>query len=164
MKKQGLLFLFLIILLNACQKETPAEHTPEDIPKEIMQKEMLDLVNNYRQKGCNCGSEYFPPTTPVVWNNLLASAAQMHSDDMSKNNFLNHTGSDGKSAAYRISKVGYVWRAYGENIASGYKTANDVMTGWLKSEGHCKNIMNPGFKEMGVATSGNYWTQVFGSR
>ena len=44
------------------------------------------------------------------------------------------------------------------------------MAGWLASPGHCSNIMNPDFTEMGAAyaidkssAAGSYWTQVFGT-
>jgi uncharacterized protein YkwD len=55
-------------------------------------------------------------------------------------------------------------RTYGENISNGYKTEQSVIEGWIKSAGHCRNIMNPNVKEMGVAREGDYWTQVFGTR
>ena len=153
--------LAVTTMFNGCDKDSGYENEP---PKEPNQKKLLELVNNYRQKGCNCGSEYFPSAEPIVWNDLLESAAKIHSDDMNKNNFFSHTGSDGNNAGYRISNVGYNWSTCGENIAKGYKTEDDVIIGWINSEGHCKNIMNPDFKEMGVATSGEYWTQVFGKK
>jgi len=53
---------------------------------------------------------------------------------------------------------------YGENIGMGYKNEKEMVEGWLKSPGHCKNIMNKGYKEMGVAKVGSYWTQTFGAR
>jgi uncharacterized protein YkwD len=83
---------------------------------------------------------------------------------MYTNNYFNHTGLNGSSAGDRIIAAGYAWRSFGENIAKGYSTEQSVMDGWIRSEGHCKNIMNPGFKEMGVARVGTYWTQEFGSR
>jgi uncharacterized protein YkwD len=52
----------------------------------------------------------------------------------------------------------------GENIAFGQESIAEVMAGWFKSEGHCKNLMNPGFKEIGVAQYNNYWVQEFGGR
>jgi uncharacterized protein YkwD len=39
-----------------------------------------------------------------------------------------------------------------------------VVDNWLKSPGHCKNIMNKAFKEVGVGRVGDYWTQNFGAR
>ena len=54
--------------------------------------------------------------------------------------------------------------AYGENIATGYRTEKEVVKGWIASPGHCKNIMSKLYKEMGVARYGNYWTQEFGAQ
>jgi uncharacterized protein YkwD len=50
----------------------------------------------------------------------------------------------------------------GENIAFGYATPEDVMAGWLDSQGHRENIENPAFAAIGVGESGGYWTQNFG--
>jgi uncharacterized protein YkwD len=90
-------------------------------------------------------------------------AAKDHSEDMNKNNFFEHTGSDGSTLQDRINKYHYSWSIIGENIAEGYSSEKDVVEGWIKSTGHCQNIMNGNFKEMGVATSGVYWTQDFGA-
>jgi uncharacterized protein YkwD len=80
---------------------------------------------------------------------------------MNSHNNLDHTGSDGSSAGDRLTTGGYYWTTYAENIAVGYTSEQAVIDGWLKSDGHCKNIMNANVSEMGVATSGAYWTQVF---
>ena len=64
-----------------------------------------------------------------------------------------------KNYCYRL-----YMKAYGENIAKGHPTEKAVIEGWLNSEGHCKNIMSPMFKEMGAARVSTYWTQEFGSR
>lgn len=58
----------------------------------------------------------------------------------------------------------YAWTSYGENVANGYTTEQIVMNAWLGSEDHCKNIMNAGFKDIGVGRDGNYWTEEFGSK
>ena len=59
---------------------------------------------------------------------------------------------------------GYRTYAIGENIAQGQTSIAEVMNGWLHSEGHCRNLMNPAFKEVGVAEIDNYWVQDFGGR
>ena len=71
---------------------------------------------------------------------------------------------DGSNGGVRIERAGYDWATFGENIAMGYRTEKDVVADWLQSPGHCKNIMNRNFKEMGVARVGNYWTQEFGAK
>jgi uncharacterized protein YkwD len=57
---------------------------------------------------------------PLAANAALATAAQAHSNDMANNNFFSHTGSDGSNPGQRISRAGYSWYTYGENIAAGY--------------------------------------------
>jgi uncharacterized protein YkwD len=90
---------------------------------------------------------------------------------MAENNYFDHTGIDGSSPGDRISAAGYNWKTYGENIAAGYSDAKTVMEGWLTSAGHCSNLMNTDFKDVGVGvvdggsdTYGIYWTQNFGAQ
>jgi len=153
-KTKFFFIIFTLVLFTTCTKYELAPVNPD---KQLL----LDLVNDYRTSGCNCGSEYYPPVNTVKWNDTLEIAAQNHSNYMNKNNNLDHSGSDGSSAGDRINSAGYSWSTYGENIAVGYSTEKAVVEGWIKSTGHCKNIMNENFLEMGVATSGAYWTQVF---
>lgn len=124
-------------------------------------EKILELVNSYRQNGCNCGSDYFPAVAPVIWNDTLESAAQIHSEDMDNNDFFAHRGSNRSNAGQRLLDLGYDWMFYGENIGKGYNSEKDVVAAWIRSKIHCKNIMNPNFKEIGVASSGIYWTMVF---
>ena len=126
------------------------------VPENPNKQELLDLVNKARTSGCYLDN--------LVWNNKLEQAAQNHSDDMNENDFFSHTGSNGSSFMDRIFATGYDCNSCGENIAKGYVTEKAVINAWLKSEGYCKNIMNANFTEMGVATSGSYWTQVLGGK
>lgn len=138
--------------------------TVSDAPATPEQQKLLDLVNEARAKGHKCGNTFYPAVPAVTWNNQLEQAAQKHSDYMNGTDNLSHTGEGGTNAGQRISAEGYNWTTYGENIAEGYPTEEEVIMAWLSSEGHCKNIMSADFKEMGVATSGKYWTQVFGAK
>jgi uncharacterized protein YkwD len=83
---------------------------------------------------------------------------------MFENKYFSHVGSDGSNSSERIISTGYNCKWYGENIAQGYPSEKEVVAGWLSSPGHCANIMNKNFKEMGVARASDYWTQDFGSR
>lgn len=137
--------------------------TPTPTPTPTPAPSILSLINNARATARYCGSTYFPAAPALAWNSKLEAAALAHSQDMAKNNFFSHTGSDGSSAGTRITRAGYVWWTYGENIAAGYSTESAVMNGWLNSPGHCANIMNVKFKDVGVAsatggTYGIYWT------
>ena len=134
------------------------ENTPQD---KISKAKMLKLVNEVRKNGYRCGGKKMPPVAPVKWNDKLAKAAYNHSRDMQRNNFFSHTGKNGSNPGQRIKKAGYNWFTYGENVAMGQRSEEAVMKSWLRSKGHCKNIMKKGITHMGVGKSGSYWTQVF---
>jgi uncharacterized protein YkwD len=117
---------------------------------------IVALVNSERSKaGCSA----------LTLNAQLTKAAQAHSADMASHKNMSHTGSDGSDPGERITRAGYNWSSYGENVAYGYSTPEQVMAGWMSSPGHKHNILNCGFKEIGVglAQPGNYWTQDFGT-
>lgn len=127
----------------------------------VSNKELLRMVNKIRAKGCNCGGKYYPPAPPVSWDNKLEDAAQKHSWYMYQSKKMTHYGPRNQKPGDRIRKEGYNWQLYGENVAMGYEDEESVIKGWLTSSGHCKNIMNPSVKHMGVARVNSYWTQVF---
>jgi hypothetical protein len=114
--------------------------------------QLLAAVNEARSASRLCGSASHGPSPPVAWSDALATAAYLHSSDMARHGFFSHTGSDGSSAGQRISRQGYSWSTCGENIAVGYRRFSAVVQGWLGSEGHCRNIMDPDFTEIGAGT------------
>jgi uncharacterized protein YkwD len=130
--------------------------------------QVLNAVNAARAQPRKCGAQDFGPAPPLTWNDNLALAAQTHSNDMATLRYFSHQGKDGRAVADRASHAGYRWRLVGENIAVGQDSTDEVVAGWLNSPGHCVNIMNPNFTQMGsaFAISGNpasgrvYWTQV----
>jgi uncharacterized protein YkwD len=164
--KTTMFFLPLIFaLVTSCTKEAvPVVNSSDPTPTTVNKTMLLQLVNDARKKGCNCGETYYAPVAPLTWNDQLEKAAYNHSNDMFKKNYFSHTGSDGSSSGERINRVGYNWKFYGENIANGYTNEKEVIAGWLSSPGHCRNIMNKNYTEMGIAKVGAYWTQDFGSR
>jgi uncharacterized protein YkwD len=132
---------------------------------------ILELVNAARAEPRTCGNRRLPAVPPIRWNATLATTALAHSDDMARRDYFAHTAPDGTEVGARARRQGYVWRTIGENIAAGQSSAQRVTAAWLASPGHCRNIMDGAFTEMGAAyavnvgsTSTIYWTQVFGDR
>jgi uncharacterized protein YkwD len=144
--------------------------TIEDVPKgDKFKKEFLERVNKVRQRGCNCGGQYMRPVAALLWNDQLEEAAMGHAKDMYKKNYFSHDSKDGRKIIDRIEAAGYGRKGYksyqvGENIAQGQRSIEEVTNGWFKSEGHCLNLMQPGFKEIGIAYYNTYWVQDFGGR
>ncbi len=101
---------------------------------------------------------------PVAFDARLAVAAQGHADDMQANSYFSHTGLNGSSPGDRITAAGYNWRTYGENIARGQTSEQEVMTAWTNSPGHHANNINPNFEDFALAKAGSgngaYWVLV----
>jgi uncharacterized protein YkwD len=131
---------------------------------------VLELTNEARAQARRCGSTQVPAAPPVSLDPVLEKVAREHSQDMATHGFMEHRGTDGSLPADRMTRAGYVWRMFGENVASGDATAESVVAGWLASPDHCRVIMGAGYQHMGVAFAVNldtdgrvYWTQEFGT-
>jgi uncharacterized protein YkwD len=139
------------------------------------EEEVLRLTNEARAAGHNCDSEgNFGPTTPLTMNQELRCSARLHSKDMADRDYFAHDSAppDGRDPFERMADAGYSGGTMGENIASGYQSPAQVVQGWLDSDGHCSNIMNPDFDEIGIGyyyiagasqwDASRLWTQNFG--
>jgi uncharacterized protein YkwD len=126
----------------------------------------LDLVNAARARGARCGERSFAPAPPLTLSDTLDGVALGHASDMAVHHYFEHQDLSGHTPADRVRAVGYREKLVGENIAFGPLTAEEVVQGWLESPGHCENIMDPRFAEMGIAYAtghakrGLYWVQL----
>lgn len=91
----------------------------------------------------------------------LMDAAQLHADDMRRQNYFSHTGQNGSSHAGRISRQGYRACYSAENIARGQKTPSAVMRSWMNSQGHRNNILSGKGDFYGIGIAGDIWVMVF---
>ena len=131
------------------------------------------------------GSNIMAPTAALKWSDTLYAAAYEHSDDLAQSDTASHSGSGtasdwtgmdmgGRKSTFvdRAKNSGYQFINLGENISMG--THRDsiakAVNSWLRSPGHCINLMNPFYTEVGVGhvekegtTYRNYWTQALGT-
>lgn len=129
---------------------------------------VVALVNAARSSGRRCGSERFSAAPSLSVSKKLNEAATGHARDMAQRKFFEHRGSDGSQPKDRVLRAGYQPRLTGENIAYGPESAEEVVAGWLASPGHCANIMDSRFRDIGVGLATGrkrgqiYWVQEFG--
>jgi uncharacterized YkwD family protein len=121
------------------------------------EQKVVQLVNVERQKA---------GLQPLTLDSEISNVARTKSKDMADNNYFAHQSPTYGSAGDMLTKFGIRWSAWGENIASGQRTPESVVTAWMNSEGHRANIMSPNFSRIGVGYATNssgtpYWTQVF---
>jgi uncharacterized protein YkwD len=99
----------------------------------------------------------------------LDRSAQSWTDTMVVSGQFGHGDPGG-----RVSAAGFDWSSVGENIASGFPTPRAVVAGWMASQGHCENILDPAYTEVGTGVNrhpvrgfsrrAGTWTQDFGLR
>ncbi|PLR78384.1 sporulation protein [Bacillus sp. V3-13] len=93
----------------------------------------------------------------------LSKVAREKSRDMQAKGYFSHTSPTYGSPFDMMKQFGISYRTAGENIAMGQRSPQEVVTAWMNSEGHRKNILNPSYTHLGVGhvAQGNYWTQMF---
>ena len=79
---------------------------------------------------------------------------------------FSHTRPNGSSFSTALKEQGASYRAAGENIAYGQRSAEQVMEGWMNSSGHRANILSAQYTAIGVgvyrSASGTlHWVQLF---
>lgn len=153
------LLLSLFIIVHQAQKTQEQRSRAEtanctvsaaDLQIDAEEQKMLTLLNEFRkQKGA--------PEVKLS-TNITRSASWM-SRDMATTNNLDHTDSLNRTPSKRAKDCGAPYGA--ENIAMGNTDAQGTMEQWIDSPGHNRNMGDPKYTVVGIARSGNYWTQVF---
>lgn len=159
------LVLVLSLLLAGCPSPGPAPNPnpnpqpqpePEPPPPDIEPafiKKLIAIHNENRGSG----------RPSLKGHPKLHAAAQKHAEWMARTGRMSHRGEGFSDPGDRISKEGYNWSTYGENVAWGYNSEESVMRGWMTSPGHRRNIMNSSYRDIGCGMKNNYWCVVFGA-
>ena len=141
---------------------TPSTASTCNLP--ALQSQLLTDINQLRAqaRSCNSGGS-FGATAAVSWNDKLFTAATAHNTDMATRNYFNHDSPEGVSMDQRVTAAGYAWSAVAENIGFGQADVAAILATWIASDGHCANIMNPVYREVGLscvrsASGTNFWT------
>ncbi len=105
-----------------------------------VEKQIVEQTNAQRAK-------YGLP--PLAVDRNLVQTARSHAAWMTNNRTLQHTT-----------------RPVGENIAMGQRNTDEAVGAWMASPGHRANILNNGYKRIGVAAYRTpdgtvYWCQQF---
>jgi len=139
----------------------PASSPVKSAVTTALERQVFELLNSVRRK--NGLSE-------LTWSDDVAAVARLHSENMAKDHFFSHRGTDGSMVDDRADRVGLgAWRTIGENIAymHGFENPAEVaVQKWMESTAHRQNLLGPNWKEsaVGVAMTDDgtyYMTQVF---
>lgn len=140
-----------------------ASPTVHFAPQAVTSNSTYEVINatNRMRRGHGLAS--------LIRSAALSQAAQEHAQEMAARRTMTHTGADGSSAGTRISREGFYWRIWGENVAAGQTSAEQVVQNWMASPGHRANILNWRFQYIGIgiARASNgvyYWCMVLVGR
>jgi len=112
------------------------------LASEITPAKVINLVNIAREK---------EGLMPLGQNETLAKIANDKLNDMIENHYFAHTSPVGRTPWHWFEKEKYDYQFAGENLAINYTSAEEQQKAWMKSPTHRKNILNPDYKEIGVA-------------
>lgn len=125
-----------------------------DITDSSYASQVVNLVNAERS---NRGLK------PLSIDKNAAAAAGVRAKEIKQS--FSHTRPDGSHFSTVLKDNGVSYRTSGENIAWGQRTPEEVVKGWMNSEGHRANILNEKFTSIGVGYYENggtaYWAQLF---
>jgi len=115
--------------------------TPAELAA-IISANMISLVNQSRVEA---GVE------PLKENFVLAEFAQAKGEDMVTRDYFAHNTPEGKRPWQWINRSEYDYIYAGENLAMDFTSAEVVHSAFMRSPTHRKNILNPKYKEVGMA-------------
>ncbi len=141
---------------NQPEQNRPEQNQPgQGESNQSWEAQVLELVNQERAKaGLNA----------LQMDERTAQAASVRAQEITRS--FSHTRPDGSNFNTALQEAGVSYTAYGENIAYGQSSPQQVMNQWMNSAGHRANILNPNFTAMAVghtknASGTDYWVQLF---
>lgn len=109
---------------------------------------LADLINKERARN---------NLPALAYNAQLESSACAKADDMLAKNYWAHVSPEGVRGINLIEQAGYRYYTAGENLAYGQRSDDAVVTDWIGSTTHERNIVDPGFTEQGMCVRyGNF--------
>ncbi|MFA6304972.1 MAG: CAP domain-containing protein [Patescibacteria group bacterium] len=126
----GLLLMFLFI---------PLSHSQDNVDLDI--KELILLTNKQR---------VLQGLPELSINISLNKAAKQKAGNIFKWQKFSHDLPNEKFSA-PVKAVGYEYSITGENLAEGFANSEAIIKAWMASAGHRNNILNPKYKEIGMA-------------
>ncbi|MGY4691223.1 CAP domain-containing protein [Salibacterium sp. K-3] len=143
---------------ESASEEPSGQQDTADVETESeFEQQVIELTNQEREAA---GLEPLQPYSE------LSDVARDKSEDMRDAGYFSHNSPNYGSPFDMMDSYGIDYRGAGENIAAGQRTPEQVVEGWMNSEGHRENIMNEDFTHIGVGhaeggSHGHYWTQMF---
>lgn len=134
--------IFAILALGVIANNWLA-HARHDVLGYATDMSVQELLTDTNAQRSNNGQ------STLSLNSLLNQAAQNKANDMAARDYWSHNTPDGQTPWTFITATGYQYQTAGENLAYGFTTASDTLTGWMNSPEHRANILNSTYTQVG---------------
>ena len=108
----------------------------------VTSEQLLDSTNDQRQQN---------NVEPLRYSEQLSAAAYMKARDMFAQQYWAHTAPDGTTPWQWFAKADYNYAYAGENLAKNFSSAGAVVSAWMTSPEHRKNMLDTHYQEIGFA-------------
>lgn len=110
----------------------------------------VEQINAQRAAGAACAPAV-PDAQQLEWDPRLAATALAQATDLALRDTLSHRDARQRTLKERLQASGYPLRVAGENLAAGQSQFEGALSAWLASAGHCANLMQPQYSDVGLA-------------
>ena len=139
--------LAAVCLLSTAQAEADLEPCAD---ARALQR-AVEQLNALRQHGDAPCAVPGALMQPLAWEARLAGSAHAQASDLALRDLLSHVDAEQRSFGTRLRQAGYAAAGAGENLAAGQTDFDDTLQAWLASPTHCANLMQPEFRDVGLA-------------
>jgi uncharacterized protein YkwD len=117
-------------------REVLSVYDPTAVEQQFLER-LNDARANPAAYGASIGVDLstVAPSEPLAFDTRLIQAARLHSQDMSANNYFDHTSPSGAGPDGRIAAAGFPAFGWGESIAAGYPTPETALQGLITDAG-----------------------------
>jgi uncharacterized protein YkwD len=117
---------------------------------DLQMQKAVEQLNALRRQAAPCAAAS-TVMQRLSWETKLAASAHEQAMDLAVQDRLSHVDSRNRGLGVRLRSVGYAAAGAGENLAAGQTDIEDALQAWLASPSHCANLMQPEYRDVGLA-------------
>jgi uncharacterized protein YkwD len=117
---------------------------------DLQMQRAVEQLNALRRQAAPCAAAS-TAMQRLTWESRLAASAHEQAVDLALQDRLSHTDSRNRGFGVRLRSSGYAAAGAGENLAAGQTDIEDTLQAWLASPSHCANLMQPEYRDVGLA-------------
>jgi uncharacterized protein YkwD len=140
----------VVLLAGTAVAGQPNADALEPCIDDAQMHKAVEQLNALRRQSAPCATAG-AAMQRLSWESRLAASAHEQAVDLAMQDRLSHTDSRNRGFGVRLRSSGYAAAGAGENLAAGQTDIEDTLQAWLASPSHCANLMQPEYRDVGLA-------------